>query len=215
MRQSTLYLCRHGDTEWSTVRRLAGRTDLPLTAQGEANARQLGTRLHDVIFDRALMSPLLRARRTAELAGFAKAHVDDRLREMDFGRYEGLTIADIRRQQPDWTYLRDGCPGGEDADDPRPSRRRAARRPRVRRRPRRAVRAQRDPARPDRALLGSAGERGSHVHDVARRAQHPRLRHSRRSARHRQLERQPPPERPSWIRLKPKSGDAPLARSPS
>ena len=117
MRESILYLCRHGDTEWSTVRRLAGRTDLPLTAQGEANARQLGTRLHDVAFDRALTSPLIRARRTAELAGFATATVDDRLREMDFGRYEGRTVDDIRRQAPDWTYLRDGCPDGENADD--------------------------------------------------------------------------------------------------
>lgn len=114
----TLYLCRHGDTAWSPSRRLAGRTDIPLTEHGEANARQLGRRLSQVHFDRILVSPLLRARRTAELAGFAQvAVVDDRLAEMNFGDYEGLTLQEIHRQRPGWTYLRDGCPGGEVADD--------------------------------------------------------------------------------------------------
>ncbi len=114
MRELILYLCRHGDTAWSAERRLAGRTDIPLIERGEQNARQLGQRLSSVSFDRVLVSPLVRARRTAELAGFsAAAEVDIRLLELDFGRYEGLTVDEIRREQPGWTYLREGCPGGE------------------------------------------------------------------------------------------------------
>ena len=113
----TIYLCRHGDTAWSGERRLAGRTDLPLTEQGEQNARQLGERLKSIMFDRVLSSPLLRARRTAELAGFADAIVDPRLVEMNFGEYDGKTREEIIRDRPGWTYLRDGCPGGETAAD--------------------------------------------------------------------------------------------------
>jgi probable phosphoglycerate mutase len=111
-----LYLCRHGDTAWSSVRRLAGRSDIPLVPEGEANARALGQRLAAVTFAHVLVSPLQRARRTAELAGLGgAAQVDERLVEMDFGQYEGRTIDEIRRGRPGWTYLRDGCPGGEDA----------------------------------------------------------------------------------------------------
>jgi len=117
MRELTLYLCRHGDTPWSAERRLAGRADIPLIEAGEQHARELGDRLRMVSFDRVLVSPLGRTRRTAELAGFGSADVDDRLLEMDFGRYEGLTVDEIRREHPGWTYLRDGCPGGEGSDD--------------------------------------------------------------------------------------------------
>lgn len=114
----TIYLCRHGDTAWSAERRLAGRSDIPLVEHGERNAEQLGKRLEGIPFDRVLVSPLGRARRTAELAGFGPAAgVDARLLEMDFGRYEGLTVAEIRRDHPGWTYLRDGCPSGEGPDD--------------------------------------------------------------------------------------------------
>ena len=109
----TLYLCRHGDTAWSSERRLAGRIDLPLIEVGERNARQLGDRLRGTSFERVLASPLSRARRTAELAGFGGAQLDERLLEIDFGRYDGLTVEEIRREHPGWTYLRDGCPGGE------------------------------------------------------------------------------------------------------
>jgi broad specificity phosphatase PhoE len=117
MREPTLYLCRHGDTEWSAQRRLAGRTDIPLVEHGEQNARQLGKRLHGVSFDRVLTSPLVRARRTAALADFGAAEGDERLLEMDFGRYDGRTVEEIRRERPGWTYLREGCPGGEGPDD--------------------------------------------------------------------------------------------------
>ena len=114
----TLYLCRHGDTAWSAERRLAGRTDIPLVEHGEHNARQLGERLQGVAFARILASPLGRARRTAELAGYGgRAELDPRLLEMHFGRHEGLTVEEIRREHPGWTYLRDGCPGGERAAD--------------------------------------------------------------------------------------------------
>jgi probable phosphoglycerate mutase len=114
----TLYLCRHGDTAWSAERRLAGRTDIPLVQQGERNAHQLGERLQGVVFERVLASPLGRARRTAELAGYGgRAELDPRLLEMNFGRFEGLTVEEIRRDHPGWTYLRDGCPGGEQAAD--------------------------------------------------------------------------------------------------
>ena len=112
-----IYICRHGDTAWSPIRRLAGRTDLPLTAIGETTARQVGARLAGVAFDRVWVSPLIRARRTAELAGFAHATVDPRLIEMSFGRHDGKTIAEVRVDHPGWTYLGDGCPDGETAAD--------------------------------------------------------------------------------------------------
>lgn len=118
MRELTIYLCRHGDTQWSAQRRLAGRIDLPLIERGEQNAIQLGQRLCAVSFARVLVSPLFRARRTAELAGLgAAAKIDERLLEMDFGRYDGLSVEEIRREQPGWTYLREGCPGGEGPAD--------------------------------------------------------------------------------------------------
>jgi broad specificity phosphatase PhoE len=118
MAELTLYLCRHGDTEWSGYRRLAGRTDLPLVEHGEQNARRLGERLRNVSFERVLVSPLRRARRTVELAlPSVAAVVDERLLEMSFGRYEGRTVEEIRTEQPGWTYLRDCCPGGESPED--------------------------------------------------------------------------------------------------
>ena len=114
----TIYLVRHGDTEWSPVRRLAGRKDLALTATGELNAKQLGQRLAGIAFDRVWTSPLSRARRTAELAGFGdRAIIDDRIIEMDFGSYEGRMTVDIRNERPGWGYLKDGCPDGEGPED--------------------------------------------------------------------------------------------------
>ena len=112
----TIYLCRHGDTAWSPIRRLAGRTDLELSPAGEATARQVGVRLAGVTFDRIWVSPLTRARRTAELAGLAGVF-DPRLVEMNFGRYEGRTVQEIRVERPGFTCLGDGCPDGETAAD--------------------------------------------------------------------------------------------------
>jgi probable phosphoglycerate mutase len=109
-----LWLARHGETEWSLARRHTGRTDIPLTANGERQAAALGERLRGATFAIVLASPLLRARRTAELAGFGDVlELDDDLMEVDYGDYEGRTTAEIHRARPDWDLWRDGCPGGE------------------------------------------------------------------------------------------------------
>ncbi len=108
----TIWLARHGETEWSKAGKHTGRTDVPLTANGEAGARGLAARLAGPAYARVFASPLLRARRTAELAGFAPEAEPDLL-EWDYGEYEGLTTAEIRLRRPDWDLFRDGCPGGE------------------------------------------------------------------------------------------------------
>jgi broad specificity phosphatase PhoE len=109
-----LYLVRHGETAWSLSGQHTGRTDLPLTERGERNARSLGERLNGLTFAAVLTSPLRRAARTCELAGFgAAAEVDRDLLEWDYGRYEGRRTAEIHAERPDWQLFRDGCPGGE------------------------------------------------------------------------------------------------------
>lgn len=109
-----LWLARHGETEWSLSGRHTGRTDVPLTARGEQQAAALGERLQGCSFALVLASPLERARRTAELAGFGDAlEFDSDLMEVDYGEYEGRTTAEIHRSRPDWDLWRDGCPGGE------------------------------------------------------------------------------------------------------
>ena len=115
-----VYLARHGETEWTINHRHTGRTDLPLTERGLRNARSLGERLHGMTFSHAttfshvFTSPLQRAHRTCELAGFgSRAVVDPDLVEWDYGDYEGLTTAQIRETRPGWQIFRDGCPNGE------------------------------------------------------------------------------------------------------
>jgi probable phosphoglycerate mutase len=109
-----VYLARHGETEWTITRRHTGRSDIPLTERGERNARSLGERLAGMTFDRVFVSPMQRARRTCELAGFAAhAELHDDLQEWDYGEYEGLTTAAIRSARPGWNMFRDGCAGGE------------------------------------------------------------------------------------------------------
>jgi probable phosphoglycerate mutase len=109
-----IWLARHGETAWSLSGQHTGLTDLPLTERGERNARQLGERLRGLTFAKVLTSPLQRAARTCELAGFgAVAEVDRDLVEWNYGDYEGRTSADIHRERPDWQLFRDGCPGGE------------------------------------------------------------------------------------------------------
>ncbi len=111
-----IVLIRHGETEWSRSGRHTGRTDLPLLPEGERAARAASTRLAGESIGLVLTSPLLRARRTAELAGLgAAARPDDDLREWDYGDYEGLTTPEIREGRPGWDQWRDGCPGGESA----------------------------------------------------------------------------------------------------
>jgi broad specificity phosphatase PhoE len=107
-------LIRHGETEWSRTRRHTGTTDLPLLPEGEAAARRLAPRLAGERPSLVLSSPLVRARRTAELAGL-HPRVNADLREWDYGEYEGLTTLEIRAVRPDWDLWRDGCPGGETA----------------------------------------------------------------------------------------------------
>ena len=109
-----LYVVRHGETEWSRSGQHTGRTDLPLTAAGEAEARTLAPRLSGLIFDRVYSSPRLRARQTCELAGLGgQIETEPDLAEWDYGDYEGLRAEEIRAQRPDWNIYRDGCPNGE------------------------------------------------------------------------------------------------------
>ena len=109
-----IYLARHGETEWSVSGRHTGITDLPLTRQGELNASRLKERLGGLEFDEVLTSPLRRAQRTCELAGFGQmAKIDADLLEWNYGDYEGEKTSDIRKQKPTWYLFLDGCPGGE------------------------------------------------------------------------------------------------------
>jgi probable phosphoglycerate mutase len=109
-----VYLIRHGETEWSLSGRHTGRTDLPLTAGGEARARLLAPRLRAIRFARVLTSPRRRARQTCEQAGLgASAEVEPDLAEWDYGDYEGLRTAEIQQTRPEWDIYRDGCPHGE------------------------------------------------------------------------------------------------------
>jgi broad specificity phosphatase PhoE len=111
-------LARHGETPWSLTGQHTGLTDLPLTPHGEANARRLAPRVARFSFARVFVSPLVRARRTCELAGYGdRAVVDPDLVEWNYGDYEGKKTVDIRRERPDWNLFRDGCPGGESPAD--------------------------------------------------------------------------------------------------
>ena len=108
-----VWLVRHGETEWTVSRQHTGRTDIDLTPDGEEQAKALAPVLAAHEFELVLTSPLRRARRSAELAGFADAGVDEALVELDYGDYEGRTSADIREERPGWLLWTDGTPGGE------------------------------------------------------------------------------------------------------
>ena len=116
----TLWLVRHGETEWSESGRHTGRTDIPLLPRGVARAEAVGARLAQAAPDPALVltSPLLRAAETCRLAGFGeRADPCDDLQEWDYGDYEGKTTEEIRAVRPGWTIWHDGVPGGETAAD--------------------------------------------------------------------------------------------------
>jgi len=109
-----LYLVRHGETAWSLSGQHTGQTDIPLTDQGERDARELAERLRGMSFSRVFTSPLQRARRTSELAALNKvAEIEPDLAEWDYGDYEGQNPAEIRKVRPEWNVFRDGCPNGE------------------------------------------------------------------------------------------------------
>jgi broad specificity phosphatase PhoE len=109
-----VYLARHGETAWTLSGQYTGLTDLPLTERGERNARRLEERLRGLTFAKVFTSPLQRAMRTCELAGFgAIAQIDGDLVEWNYGDYEGRHSADVHRERPEWELFRDGCPGGE------------------------------------------------------------------------------------------------------
>jgi broad specificity phosphatase PhoE len=113
---SQLWLVRHGETEWSASHRHTGRTDLPLTAAGEAQALELRSLLKDVRPAYVVSSPRTRARRTAELAGIHVDAIDDDASEWDYGDFEGLTSTQIAAIDPDWTIWDGSTPGGESPD---------------------------------------------------------------------------------------------------
>jgi probable phosphoglycerate mutase len=112
-----VFLVRHGETEWSLNGRHTGSSDIPLTENGRQVARRWQPFAATRTFDLVLTSPLQRARETCELAGLGEhAETDSDLTEWNYGAYEGLTPKEIRARQPDWVIFRDGCPGGESAE---------------------------------------------------------------------------------------------------
>jgi broad specificity phosphatase PhoE len=113
-RPPRLFLLRHGNTNWSDERKHTGRSDIPLNANGAAHAVLLGQRLAGEQFSRVFVSPLVRVRRTCQLAGFAdQAEINQDLTEWNYGDYEGNLTADVHRARPDWYLYRDGTPNGE------------------------------------------------------------------------------------------------------
>jgi broad specificity phosphatase PhoE len=113
-RPPRLFLLRHGNTDWSDARKHTGRTDIPLNASGEAHAALLGKRLAGEQFSRVFVSPLLRVRRTCQIAGFAdQAEIDQDLIEWNYGDYEGNLTVDVHRTRPHWYLYRDGTHNGE------------------------------------------------------------------------------------------------------
>jgi broad specificity phosphatase PhoE len=112
------HVIRHGETAWTESRQHTGLTDIPLTERGEHQARRFGEHLRSRTFAHVFTSPLQRARRTCELAGFgARAQIDPNLVEWNYGDYDGLTRTEILKQRPGWQLFRDGCPGGESIEE--------------------------------------------------------------------------------------------------
>ena len=113
-----LFLIRHGETVWTLSHQHTGRTDIALTAHGEAQAQALAPWLGRVTFAHVFTSLLQRAARTCAQAGLGEAAVHEPdLMEWDYGDYEGRLSTDIRKERPGWNTFIDGCPGGESPDD--------------------------------------------------------------------------------------------------
>jgi len=112
-----LWLIRHGETEWSKSGAHTGRTDLPLTEEGRRRAADVRQSLHGRPFSLVLTSPLTRAKDTCSIAGYGDAaQIDPNLSEWDYGKYEGLTTAQIKKDNPNWSLWDAGVPGGETID---------------------------------------------------------------------------------------------------
>ncbi|CAM5378514.1 Putative alpha-ribazole phosphatase OS=Streptomyces glaucescens OX=1907 GN=SGLAU_26760 PE=4 SV=1 [Streptomyces glaucescens] len=110
-----LFLVRHGQTEWSRSGRHTGLTDVPLTERGREEARRLVPLVRSHRIGAAFVSPLQRARETAQLIGLHDVQLDTDLREWDYGAYEGVTTVEIQRERPGWFLFRDGvAPGPPD-----------------------------------------------------------------------------------------------------
>lgn len=112
----SVFLLRHGATEWSESGQHTGLTDIPLTDQGEDEARELIPLVAGRRFALVLSSPLSRALRSAELAGLADIEIEPDLLEWDYGKVEGRTTADMRKDEPDWNVFASEIPGGETAE---------------------------------------------------------------------------------------------------
>jgi broad specificity phosphatase PhoE len=113
-----IHMIRHGETAWTESRKHTGLSDIPLTERGERQARRFGEHLRGRTFTHVFTSPLQRARRTCELAGFgAMAQIDPELVEWNYGEYDGLTRSEILKRRPGWQVFRDGCPGGESTEE--------------------------------------------------------------------------------------------------
>lgn len=109
-----IFLIRHGETEWSLNGKHTGKTDIPLTENGQKMAQQIQSFFKEKEIALTLTSPLKRARMTCELAGFGNtAKIDQDLLEWNYGEFEGLTSKEIQANFPDWNLFENGCPGGE------------------------------------------------------------------------------------------------------
>jgi probable phosphoglycerate mutase len=107
-----LLLVRHGETSWSRSGRHTGLTDVPLTEHGREEARRLVPLIRSHRIGAAFVSPLQRARETAELIGLTSPRIDPDLREWDYGGYEGITTVEIQRERPGWFLFTDGVAPG-------------------------------------------------------------------------------------------------------
>lgn len=117
-RTREIWLVRHGETAWSRLGKHTGRTDIPLTEEGERQARAVGARLAGRRFGQVRVSPLRRARQTCALAGYeSMARVEPDLAEWDYGRYEQRLTTEVRAEVPGWTIWTHGVPGGETIED--------------------------------------------------------------------------------------------------
>ncbi|MFT4147978.1 MAG: histidine phosphatase family protein [Micrococcaceae bacterium] len=108
-----MWIARHGETEWSKSGQYTGRTDLPLTKHGEEQARQAAEKIKGVDFGLVLVSPMQRARKTAELMGIKNYEIDPDAMEWNYGDYEGISAADVRKTNPNYVIWDDGVPHGE------------------------------------------------------------------------------------------------------